>query len=115
ACAQADPDPGREQAHPPRGQRLGVVLLAGDARGQPQLPAELLGGLGGQLRLAARIPGKEDSRSCPPSSWVASNRVTTCPRSAALIAASSPAGPAPTTATLRRRRSSTGLSTSSVS
>ena len=37
------------------------------------------------------------------------------PRSAAASAASSPAGPAPTTATFRVRRSITGVSTSSVS
>ncbi len=51
--------------------------------------------------------------SCPPISLAASNSVTSWPRSAALTAQASPAGPAPTTATRLRRR--VGESTSSVS
>ena len=43
-------------------------------------------------------------RNWPPSAEDASNRVTSCPRSAAETAAERPAGPAPTTATLRRVR-----------
>ncbi len=38
---------------------------------------------------------------CPPIASFFSNRVTSCPRSAATRAASMPAGPAPTTTTLR--------------
>src|SRR5437763_807056 len=51
--------------------------------------------------------------NCPPTASAASNSVTAWPRSAAVTAHARPAGPAPTTATRRRR--SAGVGTSSVS
>ena len=51
--------------------------------------------------------------SWPPISAAASNRCTACPRSASSVAAVSPAGPAPTTAKVRRL--AVGWNTSSVS
>ena len=42
------------------------------------------------------------STICPPGSLAASKTTTSCPRNAETRAASSPAGPAPTTTTLRR-------------
>ena len=45
------------------------------------------------------LPGTRAARcNCPPTRGALSNRVTRCPRPAAVIAAASPAGPAPTTA-----------------
>jgi hypothetical protein len=60
------------------------------------------------------LPGTRRARSnWPPIASAASNRSTRCPRAAAVTAADSPAGPAPTTATLFSSR--TGRITSSVS
>ena len=69
--AEPDPDPGRRQPHPPGLERLRVVLLAGDAGGHAQLPADLVGRLvqghhvaalgGGQRRLEPGGPGTDDS------------------------------------------------------
>ena len=60
------------------------------------------------------LPGTSiASRNWPPIAGPASNRVTAKPRSAAETAAASPAGPAPTTATVAARR--VGASTSVVS
>ena len=56
------------------------------------------------MPISSRRRGERDARRiCPPACSVASNRTTSCPRSADTRAASSPAGPAPTTTTLRRR------------
>src|SRR5471032_2731626 len=82
----------------------GQQLLARDAHAQLQLHADRLDlaaevayGLG-EFLLAGSPHGDLE---LAPTLSLASNKVTSCPHSAATVAADSPAGPAPTTATRR--------------